>query len=168
MVRSGKPTILPTPHVHSSALQCPQSTRRWRNYCCWCPQVPVIQSQPFTSLPSGFIHHQMIAMRSRFLRKFCTTHLNVLIRHTNVVCIGSKILRCCHHRKLNSSFISEGLIGPFSYGSDFFHRGNAVVRNKYLDLHIIILFGSLNRHFSTYRSDDCVTIMIGDKVLHRP
>lgn len=168
MVRSGKLTILPIPHAHSFALQCPQSTPRWRNYCCWCPQEPVIQSQPFTSLPSGFIHHQMIAMRSRFLRKFCMTHLNVLIRHTNVVRIGVEILRCCHHRKLNSPFISKGLICPFSYRSDFFHRGNAIVRNKHLDFHTVISFGFPNRRFSTYRSDDCVTIMIGNKVLHRP
>lgn len=71
------------------------------------------------------------------------THLNVLIGHTNVVCIGSKILRCSHHGKLNSSLISEGLIGPFSDRSDFFHSSNAVVCNKDLDLLFITLASTI-------------------------
>ena len=64
------------------------------------------------------------------------SYLDVLVRHSNVVCICLQIFWSGHHRELNRSFVSEGLVGPFSDRSDLLDGSNTVVRDQ--DLHTIM------------------------------
>lgn len=107
-------------------------------------------------------------MRSKFRAMRYSTYLYVLIRHANVICIGCEILRRCHDGKLNGPFVSEGLIGPFSYGSDFFHRRDAIVCDEHLDSCASVRFLTAAHLPPTYPRNDGMTVMTGNKVLHRP
>lgn len=59
-------------------------------------------------------------------------YLDVSVRHSNVVRICLQVLRSGHDSKLYGPFVAEGLVGPFSDGSDLFHGGNSVVGNEHL------------------------------------
>jgi len=54
-------------------------------------------------------------------------YLDILICHPDVVRIGSQIFWRRHDGELDRPFIAEGLVCPFSYGSDFLDSRNTVV-----------------------------------------
>ena len=61
-----------------------------------------------------------------------STHLNVLISHSYVVCICCQIFRSGHHGELYGPLVQKGFVGPFPYRSYLFDCSNAVVCNEHL------------------------------------
>lgn len=59
-------------------------------------------------------------------------HFNVVVCHSDVVCVGLQIFGCGHDRELDGALIAERLVGPFSNRSDFLDGSNAVVGNQNL------------------------------------
>lgn len=55
---------------------------------------------------------------------------DVLVGHADIICIGLQVLGGGHHGELDGTLVSKGLVGPFSHGTDFFDRGNAVIGNQ--------------------------------------
>lgn len=100
--------------------------------------------------PLGHVHYQLdvgivvvigasgdlVELGTCSERRILLSYLDILVRHTNVVCIGLQILWCRHNSELYGSLVSERLVRPFSYASDFFDRRNSVVGNE--DLSIIM------------------------------
>jgi hypothetical protein len=56
--------------------------------------------------------------------------LDVLICHSNVVCVCMQIFWCSHDGKLNGSLVAEGLVRPFSYRPNLLDCRNTVVGNQ--------------------------------------
>lgn len=61
-----------------------------------------------------------------------STHLNILIRHPNIIRIRLQILRRRHHRKLYRPLIPKRLVRPLPNTTDLLNRRNTVVRNQHL------------------------------------
>jgi hypothetical protein len=60
------------------------------------------------------------------------TYFNVLIRHTDVICVCCQVLWCGHDSELYSALISKCLVCPFSDTADLLDCRNTIVRNKHL------------------------------------
>lgn len=58
------------------------------------------------------------------------THLNILIRHTNVIRVRLQIFRSGHDRKLDCPLIAKCLVCPFPHGADLLDCRNTVVGNE--------------------------------------
>lgn len=63
------------------------------------------------------------------------THLDVLVRHTDVVGVGSQILWRGHDGKLYRSFIAESLVCPFPNAANLLDGCDTVVCYEDLSLH---------------------------------
>lgn len=61
-----------------------------------------------------------------------TTHLNILICHTDVVGIGVQIFWRGHHCELDGTLIAESFISPFPDGTNLLDGGNTVVGDQNL------------------------------------
>ena len=61
-----------------------------------------------------------------------SSYLNILICHSNIVCVRVQIFWCSHHGKLYRPLVAEGFVGPFSYRSDLFDCCDTVVGNENL------------------------------------
>lgn len=59
-----------------------------------------------------------------------TGDLNILIRHSDVVCVRTQILGGCHDGELYGPFVPEGLVCPFSHGPDFLDGCDTIVGNE--------------------------------------
>lgn len=62
----------------------------------------------------------------------CATHLNILIRHADVLSVGLEILGRRHDGELNRPLIAEGLVCPFPHRADFLDCCNTVICNEHL------------------------------------
>ena len=82
------------------------------------------------------------------------TYLNILIRHSDVISIGGQILWRSHHRELDGSLVSEGLVCPFSHRSNLFDGRNTVVRNENLES---VLLANIPRFVSFLLLTDVMT-----------
>ena len=58
------------------------------------------------------------------------TYLDVLVCHSDVVGVGSQVLRGGHDGELNGTLIAKGLVRPSSDGSDLLDGGDTVVCNQ--------------------------------------
>ena len=96
------------------------------------------------------------------------TYLDILICHSDIVGIGFQIFRRSHDRKLNCSLVPKCLVSPFSYRSNFLDRCNSVVGNQDLFRGISRWCSNLAECLQTDRSDDCMAVIAGNKVLYRP
>ena len=92
-----------------------------------------------------------------------STYFNIFISHSDVVSVGTQIFRSSHHSELDGSLVAKGLVCPFSNWANLFDGGNTVVSDKNL---MKSVFQSLqpNQLNVTYRCDDGVTIVSGNKV----
>lgn len=59
-------------------------------------------------------------------------HFDVVVCHSDVVCVGLQIFGRGHDRKLDGALVAERLVSPFSNRSDFLDGSNAVVGNQNL------------------------------------
>lgn len=59
-------------------------------------------------------------------------HFNVVVCHSDVVCVGLQILGGGHDGELDGALVAECLVRPFSNRSDFLDGSNAVVGNQNL------------------------------------
>lgn len=59
-------------------------------------------------------------------------HLNVVICHSDVVCVGLQIFGGGHDRELDGALVAECLVSPFSNRSDFLDGSDTVVGNQNL------------------------------------
>lgn len=95
------------------------------------------------------------------------THLNILICHSDIIRIGSQVLRCSHDCELNCPLVSKCFVGPFPNGPYLFDSCDTVVCDKNLDRTIVSL-GSWPSSWGprvAYRSDDSMSIIVGNEVL---
>ena len=76
------------------------------------------------------IQRQWLSSQMCFAEGLLLAYLNILICHSDVVCVGAKVFRCRHDRELDGALVAKGFVCPFSNGADFLHRGNAVVRDE--------------------------------------
>ena len=58
------------------------------------------------------------------------SYLNVLIRHSNVVCVCLQIFWSGHHSELDGTLVAECLVGPFSYRSNLLDGCDTVVGDQ--------------------------------------
>lgn len=56
--------------------------------------------------------------------------LNVVVGHTDVICVGLQIFGGGHDGELDSPLVAERLVRPFSDRSDLFDGRNTVVGNE--------------------------------------
>ena len=91
-----------------------------------------LPSSPYSmhSRPLRNIHNQIhigvvIIVRS-------ARHLDISVRHPDVLCIYAQVLGSSHDGELNLSVRAEGLVGPFADGTDFFDGSDTIIGNKYL------------------------------------
>ena len=61
-----------------------------------------------------------------------SSYLTIVVRHSNVVGIGSQIVRGGHHSKLDGPLVAKGLVCPFSHRSDLLDGRNTVVGDQNL------------------------------------
>jgi len=61
------------------------------------------------------------------------TYLNILVRHPDVISIGSQVLRSGHDSELNGALVAKRLVGPSSDRSDLLDCGDTVVCNENLE-----------------------------------
>lgn len=54
-------------------------------------------------------------------------YLDVLVSHSDIVCVPLQVLWRGHDGKLYGALIAKGIVGPFPDGSDFLDSSNAVV-----------------------------------------
>lgn len=59
-------------------------------------------------------------------------HFNVVVCHSDVVCVGLQILGGGHDGELDGALVAECLVRPFSNRSDFLDGSNTVVGNQNL------------------------------------
>lgn len=106
------------------------------------------------------------------------TYLDVLVCHSDVVGVGSQILRGGHDGELNGTLIAKGLVRPSSDGSDLLDGGDTVVCNQdlqaarqhawELQLEPLEASGDLWRSLEesvAYIGDDRVSVVCSDKIL---
>ena len=60
------------------------------------------------------------------------TYLDVLICHTNVVCVCLQILRCGHDSKLDRPLVTKCLVRPLPNGAYLLDGGDTIVGNEHL------------------------------------
>ena len=109
---------------HSFARRYRQSARRWHNCCC------SFHPEPVSSVSSCLLNHS--ESQSGHIAPHAPSYLNILVCHSNVVCVCLQIFWSGHDCELNGALVAESLVGPFSYGTDFLDRCNTVVGNQNL------------------------------------
>jgi hypothetical protein len=57
-------------------------------------------------------------------------HLDVVVRHADVVRVGRQVLWRGHDGELDGALIAEGLVGPFPHRADLLDCGNTVIGNQ--------------------------------------
>jgi hypothetical protein len=73
---------------------------------------------------------QSAAPQVRVLESWVVTYLDVLVCHSDVVSVGSQVLRGGHDGELNGALVAKGLVRPSSDGSDLLDSGDTVVCNQ--------------------------------------
>lgn len=66
------------------------------------------------------------------LSSLLATYLNVLISHSNIVCVCAEVLWRSHHSELDSPLVAEGFVCPFSDRPYLFHSCNSVIGDENL------------------------------------
>lgn len=80
--------------------------------------------------PLGNIHNQLHV--GVIVIVGAARHLNVVISHSDVVCIGLQVFGGSHHCELDGALVAECLVSPFSNGSNLLDGSNTVVGNQNL------------------------------------
>lgn len=112
-------------------------------------------------------------------------HFNVVVCHSDVVCVGLEIFGGGHDCELDGALVAERLVSPFSNRSDFLDGSNAIVGNQ--DLFIAPWLASYVRvmwlrpisaakacavqsvsldRINTDIRNDCVPIVCDDEILY--
>lgn len=61
-----------------------------------------------------------------------TWNFDVLIGHSDVVCIDLQILWSSHDSEFDSTFVSKGFVSPFPNGTNLFDCSNTIVTDQNL------------------------------------
>jgi hypothetical protein len=93
-------TNQPIRHVRPYVQQRRQSAQRWHNCCCWCHQVPKSLSELQTRI---------------LLCQFSIAYFDVVISHSNVICVGLEIFWSSHDCEVDGPLVAKCLVRPFSY-----------------------------------------------------
>lgn len=94
-----------------------------------------------------------------------TGHFDESISHSDILCVDSQIFRCGHDGELDSTFVAECFVRPFSDRTDFLDGGDTVVGDEDLEGRKAISFERRNGAYSIpYLGDDGVTALALDKV----
>ena len=106
-------------------------------------------------------------IETELLASILSTHLNILIGHSNVIRVCTEIFWRSHHSKLDGPLVAKGFVGPFPDGSYLLHSCDTVV--GYKDLHERDVrprhTAKQAKALESYRCDDSVSIAVGNKVL---
>ena len=155
--------ILPKLHEHPFAPRYRQLGRHWHS--CYCS---------FLLAPAGK-HGQRSAIKHLLVCKLCgrglgantVSYLNILICHSNEVCICVQIFRCSHHSELYRPLVAEGFVGPFSHRPDLLDSCDAVVGNENLIEYKLAPVNAARKILvNTHRSDYRVAFRILNEVLN--
>ena len=69
----------------------------------------------------------------RVVMVVCTAgYFDIVVCHSDVVCVGLQIFGCGHDRELDRPFVAESLVCPLTDGSNFLDSSDTVVGDQNL------------------------------------